>query len=154
VPDIVRSWSGARDDDGDGDGDIIDAEIVETPPPTVAPAAQAAEPTPAQPPEPPPAPEPTDTAARSIPAAPPIWGTPPVPNVPVDPITDYTAQGIPTFAYLQDKVERRYATAVGSHELAEAVIPEVAEASKRREQLAKSAQERLEEIRRSLHPED
>jgi phage shock protein A len=68
-------------------------------------------------------------------------------------VTDYTDSGIPTLAYLQDKIERRYATAFGAHELAEATIPEAADAAKRQEQLAKSAKERLEEIRRSLHPD-
>ena len=76
-----------------------------------------------------------------------------MPALPVDPITDYTDDGVPTFSYLQDKVEKRYATALGSHELADATVPQVQQAAKRREELAKSAEERLAEIRRSLHPD-
>jgi hypothetical protein len=129
-----------------GDDDIIDAEIVEDP-------TGADGTIPAAPPVPSsdPAPAATTTPAPATPA--PVWGAPPVPSVPTDPITDYTDAGVPTLAYLQDKVEKRYATAVGSHELAEAVVPEAQQAAKRQQELAKSAQERLEEIRRSLHPD-
>jgi hypothetical protein len=122
--------------------DIIDAEIVEDPP-HAPPAAQPAAPKV----EPQVGPESAPEAAN-IPFA-----APPVPAVPVDPITDYTDDGVPTFSYLQDKVEKRYATALGSHELADATIPQVQQAAKRREELAKSAEERLAEIRRSLHPD-
>jgi hypothetical protein len=130
-----------RSQDADGtlgagapDDEIVDAEIVETPEPPPAAAT----------PGPPAGPASPGNAAA-------VRGSAPVPGVPADPVTDYTDAGVPTFAYLQEKVERRYATALGSQELAEATIPQVAEAAKRREDLAKSAQERLEEIRRSLH---
>lgn len=129
------------------DDDIIDAEIVEDPGPPSAPAA----------PTPPAAPAtaaPTPSAAPTPPApSAAAWGAPPVPSAPVDPITDYTDDGVPTLSYLQEKVEKRYATALGSHELADATIPEVQQAAKRQQELAKSAEERLAEIRRSLHPD-
>lgn len=144
VPDVEASES--TDAAGaDVDDDVVDAEVVETPEPPAATAAATPDPAPA-------APDPAPAIPAPAPA-PPAWVVPPVPGVPVDPITDYTDAGVPTLAYLQEKVERRYATALGSHELAEATIPEVTDAARRRDELATSARERLEEIRRSLHPE-
>ncbi len=122
--------------------DIIDAEIVEDPPPAPPAAPQTG---PQVGPQVGPASAPK---AANIPFA-----APPVPALPVDPITDYSDDGVPTFSYLQDKVEKRYATALGAHELADATVPQVQQAAKRREELAKSAEERLAEIRRSLHPD-
>ena len=83
------------------------------------------------------------------------FAAPPVPALPVDPITDYSDDGVPTFSYVQDnKVEKALRDRAGRlHELADATIPEVQRAAKRREELAKSAEERLAEIRRSLHPD-
>jgi len=68
------------------------------------------------------------------------------------PATDYTDAGVPTLHYLQDKIDRRYGTALGATELAEA--GDEAQAQQRtaadREQ---AGRDRLAEIRRSLHPD-
>jgi phage shock protein A len=65
------------------------------------------------------------------------------------PEPDYDEHGVPTLDYVRDKIEGRYATALGGTELAE----ETVQARTLQEQQAereKAAQERLEEIRRSI----
>ncbi|HKS47063.1 MAG TPA: hypothetical protein VJT49_18520 [Amycolatopsis sp.] len=58
---------------------------------------------------------------------------------------DYTESGVPGFDYVRDRIENRFATALGSSELAgEASVDEkLAERDK-------AARDKLEEIRRSL----
>lgn len=79
-----------------------------------------------------------------------VTGTPVVPTVPA---TDYTDAGVPTLDYLQEKIDRRYGTALGAAELAgaddEAQARQRAAADRQR-----AATDRLAEIRRSLHPDD
>lgn len=77
---------------------------------------------------------------------------PPVPAPAAAPVTDYTDAGVPTLDYLQDKLDRRYGTAVGATELA-AAGDEAKAAQQAAADRAETARERLEEIRRSLHPD-
>jgi len=65
---------------------------------------------------------------------------------------DYNSDGVPSFDYVRDRIEGRYATALGSTELA----GETPEAAKLEEELAerdKAAKTKLDEIRRSLRGE-
>jgi phage shock protein A len=83
--------------------------------------------------------EPID--AEIVPAS-----TPPV-TPPVS--ADYTEGGVPTLDYVRDKIEGRYATALGMEEL----VGETEQARSLDEQEAarkKAAEEKLAEIRRSL----
>ena len=65
------------------------------------------------------------------------------------PMGDYDEAGVPTFEHVRDKIEGRYATAVGGIELAEesAAGRSIAEQEADREA---AARERLEQIRRSI----
>ena len=68
---------------------------------------------------------------------------------PVPPPTGYTDGGVPTLDYVRDKIEGRYATALGMEEL----VGETEQARSLAEQEAarkKAAEEKLAEIRRSL----
>jgi phage shock protein A len=71
--------------------------------------------------------------------------TPQAPHVP----TDFTDSGVPTLDYVRDKIEGRYAAALGMDEL----IGETQQARSLAEQEEKrkeAATAKLEEIRRSL----
>jgi hypothetical protein len=70
------------------------------------------------------------------------------PDVPATPSGDYV-DGVPTFDFVRDKIEGRYATAAGSIELAEESAAGRTAAQQQEDRDAK-ARERLEEIRRSL----
>lgn len=85
------------------------------------------------------------------PAAPtmPVTGGSATPTVPV---TDYTNAGVPTLDYLHEKVEKRYATSLGSTELARDTAAGRTMAEQQAER-ARLAAEKLEEIRKSLHPD-
>jgi phage shock protein A len=65
--------------------------------------------------------------------------------------TDYV-DGVPTFDFVRDRIEGRYATAMGSTELADesAVGRSVAQQQEDRDA---AARERLEQIRRSMRGE-
>jgi phage shock protein A len=68
---------------------------------------------------------------------------------PSPPPTGYTDGGVPTLDYVRDKIEGRYATALGMEEL----VGETEQARSFDEQEAarkKAAEEKLAEIRRSL----
>ena len=70
-------------------------------------------------------------------------------HAPAPPATDYTDGGVPTLDYVRDKIEGRYATALGMEEL----VGETEQARSLAEQEAarkKAAEEKLAEIRRSL----
>ena len=93
--------------------------------------------------------------AELVPA--PIAPAPIPPTTPIAapvpaPAFDYTDAGVPTLGYLQDKIERRYGNALGGTELAGAT-PEAQSAATAQEQREKAAADKLEEIRRSLHPD-
>lgn len=78
---------------------------------------------------------------------------------------DYSESGVPSLDYLRERIEGRFATATGSAELAaDAAVREAAQRKAAREQAvieqarqsadrAAAASTRLEEIRRSLHPD-
>jgi phage shock protein A len=62
---------------------------------------------------------------------------------------DYTESGVPTFDYVRDQIEGRFATSVGAAELAGDTVP----ATTLDEQFAareQAGRDRLEEIRRAM----
>lgn len=68
---------------------------------------------------------------------------------PVVPEGDYTDAGVPSFDFVRDRIEGRYATSLGAGELPE----EAATTSSLDEQMAKREQagrDKLEEIRRAM----
>ena len=96
-------------------------------------------------------PGPAESAEPPVPPNP-VDAEPPVP-VPPNPITpDYTDAGVPTFTHVRDRIEERIGRAIGSEELAHesAAGRTVQEQWDARE---KAAKERLEQIRKSMHPE-
>lgn len=74
---------------------------------------------------------------------------PPVPTLD----TGYTADGVPTFDGVREKIENRYGTALGSTELAEDTV-EVRTAADQFEARRKAAAAKLDEIRASMHDHD
>ncbi len=68
---------------------------------------------------------------------------------PIEPAVDYTETGVPTFDYVRNQIEGRFATSVGAAELAGDTPP----ATSLDEQFAareQAGRDRLEEIRRSM----
>lgn len=88
---------------------------------------------------PPPAEPATAEAAPAIPGAPPATG--------------YTPSGVPTLEGVREKIEARLGTALGATELAEDT-PEGRTAAQQFEARQKAAEEKLEEIRASMHKSD
>jgi phage shock protein A len=77
----------------------------------------------------------------------------PVPP-PVEPVdTGYTTDGVPTFDSVREKIETRYATSIGSAELA-AETPEGRSVEEQYDARQKAAAERLAQIRQSMHPDE
>jgi phage shock protein A len=71
---------------------------------------------------------------------------------PAPPAFDYDEHGVPSFDYVRNKIEDRYATSVGATELAE----DTTEARTLEQQAAareKAAKAKLDEIRKSLGAE-
>jgi len=68
------------------------------------------------------------------------------------PTGDYDEAGVPTFEHIRDKIEGRYATAVGGTELAEESAAGRSIAQQQADRDA-AARERLEQIRRSVRGE-
>ncbi len=80
------------------------------------------------------------------------------------PAPDYSEAGVPSLDYVRDKIENRFGTAIGSAELAQAAADREAiakaaaqqrayvTADQQREARAQAAKDKLDEIRRSLHP--
>lgn len=62
---------------------------------------------------------------------------------------DYDDAGVPSLEYVRDKIEGRYATALGTQELAETTEP-VRKAEEQFAEREKKGKEKLEELRRSL----
>jgi hypothetical protein len=97
---------------------------------------------------------PDDVALHDlVPAEPepvPATATPitPLPVAPEE--TGYTASGVPTFDYAREKIETRYGTAIGAHELA-SETPERRTVEEQYEARQKAAAERLAQIRESIH---
>lgn len=108
-------------------------------------------------PIPPEAPEPSDAPGGQ--ADNPAAAPPPVPPVAPgfgDPLPGGAARvdtGVPTFDSVREKIEQRYGTALGMTELAEesAAGRSRQEAQEQREA---AARDKLEAIRRSLHPRE
>lgn len=65
------------------------------------------------------------------------------------PTGDYDEAGVPTFEHVRDKIEGRYATAIGATELAEETAAGRSIAQQQADRDA-AARERLEQIRRSV----
>ncbi|BBY60612.1 hypothetical protein [Mycolicibacterium sarraceniae] len=65
----------------------------------------------------------------------------------------YSDSGVPTFESVQEKIETRFGTAIGSAELA-ADIPEGRTVEEQYEARQKAAAERLDEIRASMQKPD
>ena len=65
---------------------------------------------------------------------------------------DYDEAGVPTFEHVRDKIEGRYATAIGGTELAEESAAGLSIAQQQADREA-AARKRLEEIRRSVRGE-
>lgn len=76
---------------------------------------------------------------------------PALPAAPADDV-GYTPDGVPTFEMVREKIESRYGTAIGAHELA-AETPEGRTVDEQFEKRQRAAAERLEQIRESMHPE-
>lgn len=89
-----------------------------------------------------------ESKAGSGPASP----TPPPAPVGV-PDTGYTPSGVPTFEGVREKIETRYGTALGATELAEET-PEAKTATQQFDARQKAAEDKLEEIRASMHKPD
>lgn len=84
------------------------------------------------------APEPDDTVALGV------------AHSPADPLdAGYTADGIPTFDSVREKIETRYATSIGSTELA-AETPEGRSVAEQYEARREAAAQRLAQIRASM----
>jgi phage shock protein A len=65
----------------------------------------------------------------------------------------YNESGVPTFESVQEKIETRYGTALGSAEL-DAETPEGRTVEEQYDARQRAAAERLEEIRASMHKPD
>ena len=88
----------------------------------------------------PPPPEPIDAEPIDAEIVPP-------PQQPPDP--DYDERGMPSLDYVRDKIEGRFATSLGSTELAEGT-PEARSLEEQQAQREKLAKAKLDEIRRTL----
>jgi hypothetical protein len=73
----------------------------------------------------------------------------PDPTPPAPPAPDYDERGVPSLDHLRDKIESRYATALGATELAEGTAAGRSVEEQEAERAAK-AKAKLEELRRSL----
>ena len=71
-------------------------------------------------------------------------------SAPVD--TGYTTGGVPTFESVREKIETRFATSIGSAELA-AETPEGRSVEEQYDARQKAAAERLAQIRESMRTE-
>ena len=72
----------------------------------------------------------------------------PLSNPDIDP--GYDNSGVPTFESVREKIEKRYGTSLGASELA-AETPEGRSIEERYEARQKAAEERLAQIRESMH---
>jgi hypothetical protein len=90
---------------------------------------------------PPPDPEPID--AEIVPPA------APQPAPPQLPPPDYDERGVPSLDYVRDKIEGRFATSLGSTELAEG-SPQARSLEEQQAAREEAGKAKLEEIRRKL----
>ena len=70
-------------------------------------------------------------------------------TTPEPPAPDYDENGVPTLDFVRDKIEGRYATALGATELAEG-DERVQDQADQQAERDKKAADRLAEIRKSL----
>jgi phage shock protein A len=77
---------------------------------------------------------------------------PDAPEGPTAPAPDYDEAGVPTFEHVRDRIEGRYATALGTTELVEESASGRSVAQQQEDRDA-AARERLEQIRRSMRDE-
>ena len=94
-------------------------------------------------------PDPQEASSDSTALAP--AQAPATPAAPTDSPIDYV-DGVPTFDFVRDRIEGRYATAMGTTELAEESAAGRSLAQQQEDRDA-AARERLAEIRRSLRDE-
>jgi phage shock protein A len=74
--------------------------------------------------------------------------------VPEVPEGDYSRAGVPTFDYVRDRIENRFATAVGATELAGlGGEQDIASLDKKLAERDKAARDKLAEIRRAMRSE-
>lgn len=71
------------------------------------------------------------------------------PTTPEPPAPDYDERGVPSFDYLRNKIEGRYATSLGSTDLAEDT-PEARSLEEQQAAREQAAKAKLDEIRRGL----
>lgn len=76
----------------------------------------------------------------------------PGPVPPDAPATDYTDDGTPTFDYVRERIEGRFATSVGATELAGAT-PEATSLDEQFAAREQAGRDRLEQIRRAMREE-
>ncbi len=76
-----------------------------------------------------------------------------MPDEPTPPDTGYDDDGVPTFDAVREKIETRYATSLGSAELA-AETPEGRAAGDRYDARQRAAADRLAQIRESMRAKD
>jgi phage shock protein A len=67
------------------------------------------------------------------------------------PPSEYDEHGVPSFDYVRDKIESRYATSIGATELA-AETTDARTLEQQEAERAKAAAAKLEEIRKTLRP--
>ena len=71
----------------------------------------------------------------------------------IQPDSGYDSTGIPTFEFVRDKIESRYATAEGAAEF-DAESPQGQSVDEQYEERQRAAAERLAEIRKSMRSEE
>lgn len=71
---------------------------------------------------------------------------------PTELTTDYTDDGVPNFDFVRDKIESRFATSLGSTELA-GMTPEAAAVEDQFAKREQAGKDKLEEIRRAMRGE-
>jgi peptidoglycan hydrolase-like protein with peptidoglycan-binding domain len=77
---------------------------------------------------------------------------PMTPAEPIAPVTDYTDGGVPTFDYVRDQIDRRFATSTGATELA-SDSPPVTSLDDQFTARERAGRDRLEQIRRAMREE-
>jgi phage shock protein A len=75
-----------------------------------------------------------------------------MPDKPANPDPGYDSSGVPTFEFVREKIETRYATAEGAAEL-DAESSEGQSVEKEYEERKRAAAERLAEISKSMRSE-
>lgn len=93
-----------------------------------------------------------EVVEENAPAALPVPTSPMAPVAPTVPDMNYTEDGVPTFDYVREQIEGRFATSTGTAELA----ADSSSGTSIDEQFAareRAGQDRLEQIRRAMREE-